>query len=148
MQELILKQDVPKLGKVGDVIKAKDGFARNFLIPNGLAAPATKENLKKLEQEKLIRQKALEETRKDALEVAKKLSGKSFTISSEVHEEDKLYGSITSVEIHRVLEDEGFKIDKKAILLDEPIKSTGIFEVPVKLHPEVTTNIKIWIVKK
>jgi len=148
MQELILKQDVPKLGKVGDVIKAKDGFARNFLIPNNLAVPATRENLKRLEQEKLIRQKESEKTRQEALELAKKLSGKSFTIAGEVHEEDKLYGSITSLEIHRVLEEEGFKIDKKAILLDEPIKATGIFEVPVKLHPEVTTNIKIWIVKK
>ena len=148
MQELILRQDVPKLGKPGDIVKVKDGFARNFLIPNNLAVPATKENLKKLEREKLLKDKELEKSKQEALELAKKFSGKSFTIASEVHEEDKLYGSVTSLEIQRALEEEGFKINKKEILLDEPIKSTGIYEVPLKLHPEVTANIKIWIVKK
>lgn len=148
MVELILIQDVPKIGKAGSIVKVKDGFARNFLIPNNLAVLATSGNLKKLEQEKLSREKELEKTKQEALELSKKLTGKSFTITSEVHEADKLYGSITSIEVSRVLEEEGFKINKKAIQLDEPIKSTGIFEVPVKLHPEVTANIKIWIVKK
>jgi len=148
MVELILTQDVPKIGKVGSIIKVKDGFAMNFLIPNGLAVLVTPGNLKKLQQDRLIKEKESEKTKQEALELSKKLSGKSFTIISEVHEEDKLYGSITVIEVSRVLEDEGFKINKKAIQLEEPIKSTGIFEIPIKLHPEVTANIKIWVVKK
>ncbi|MCM8779585.1 MAG: 50S ribosomal protein L9 [Candidatus Omnitrophica bacterium] len=148
MIDLILTQDVPKLGKSGDIVRVKDGFARNFLIPNNLAVLKTSANLKKLEQEKLNKQKEFEKNKQESLELAKKISGKSFTIASEVHEEDKLYGSVTALEICRVLEEEGLKINKKAVQLDEPIKSTGIFEIPVKLHPEVTVNIKVWIVKK
>lgn len=148
MVELILKEDVQKLGKAGDVVKVKDGFARNFLIPNGLAVPKTAGNLKMLQQEKEKRLKELEKTRVEATELAKRIAEKSFTIAAQAHEDEKLYGSVTIVDISRALEDEGFKIDKRYILLDEPIKSTGIYEVPVKLHPEVSAQIKIWVVKK
>lgn len=146
--ELILKQDVPNVGKTGDIIKAKEGFARNYLLPRGLAMPVTAGNLKILEQGKQQRLKEQERNKQEALDLAKKLQGLSLTLTSEVHEGEKLYGSITSLEISRALSEEGFAIDKKVILLDEPIKATGIFEVPVKLHPEVTAKVKIWVVKK
>ncbi|MCM8762968.1 MAG: 50S ribosomal protein L9 [Candidatus Omnitrophica bacterium] len=148
MMEVILKQDVEKLGKATDIVKVKDGYARNYLIPQNLAIPLTPQNLKKIQREKEVKLKELEENKRQASELAQKIAGKSFTIACQVHEEDKLYGSITSQEIARVLEEEGFKINKKCILLEEPIKSTGVYEIPVKLHPEVTTHIRIWVVKK
>ncbi|MBI4972372.1 MAG: 50S ribosomal protein L9 [Candidatus Omnitrophica bacterium] len=146
--EVILSQDIERLGKSGTVVKVKDGFARNFLIPNGLALPVTSGNLKKLEQEKLKQASQLEKLKKEAEGLAEQLSGVSLTIPSLIHEEDKLYGSITSTDIAAALKEEGFDIDKDHIQLGEPIKSLGIYEVEIKLHPEVSTKVKIWVVKK
>ncbi|MFH0826816.1 MAG: 50S ribosomal protein L9 [Candidatus Omnitrophota bacterium] len=146
--EVILNQDVDKLGKAGSVIKVKDGFARNFLIPNGLALPLTPGNLKKLEQEKERKKAQLEKVKQESLELKVKLDGVSLTIPALVQEEDKLYGSITSQDVSQALEEEGFTIDKNTIVLDEAIKTLGIYEIPVRLHPEVNATIKVWIVKK
>jgi len=145
--EVILNQDHP-LGKAGSIVKVKDGFARNFLIPNGLAVPATPANLKKLEQ---LRQKKileLERAKKEAMVLKEKLDNFSLTIPVLVQEEDKLYGSITAKDIAAALEEEGFSLDKDMIMLEEPIKSLGIYEVFIKLHPEIMAKIKVWIVKK
>jgi large subunit ribosomal protein L9 len=146
--EIILIQDVEKIGKAGSVAKVKDGFARNFLIPNNLAVPATAAALKKLEQEKLAKAAQLEKAKKEAEEVKARLAGISLTIAGLTHEEDKLYASIGAQDIAASLKDEGFQIEKHAIILDEPIKALGIYEVPVKLHPEVLAKVKVWIVKK
>lgn len=146
--EIILKQDVDKLGKAGMVVKVKDGFARNFLIPNDLAIPSTPANLKKLEQERQRKIYQLEKAKRQAEEFKKSLEGLSLTIPVLTQEDDKLYGSITASDIVSALKDEGFTLDKNAIILHEPIKSLGIFEVPLKLHPEVLAKIKVWIVKK
>jgi large subunit ribosomal protein L9 len=146
--EVILKQDVDKIGKTGSVVKVKDGFARNFLIPNGLAMPLTPANLKKLEQEKDRKRLQLEKTNRQYEELKARLEGLSLTLPVLTQEGDSLYGSITSIEIERSLKEEGFDIDKNSIILDEPIKSLGIYEIPVRLHPEVSTKIKIWVVKK
>lgn len=146
--EVILNQDVDKLGKAGTVIEVKDGFARNFLIPNGLALPLTSANLKKLEQEKQRKVSRLEKIRKDAEGLKERLNGLSLTIPALTHEEEELYAGITAQDIARALKEEGFDIDKHCIILEEPIKSLGIYEVPIKLHPEVLANIKIWVVKK
>lgn len=146
--EVILKQDVEKLGKIGTVVKVKDGFARNFLIPKGLVVPLTSSNLKKLELEKQKKTLQIEKVKKESEALAERLAALSLTIPALAKEEDKLYGSITSHDIAQALADEGVDIDKSLIVLEEPIKSIGIYEVPVKLHPEVTTKVKVWIVKK
>ncbi|MDD2688597.1 MAG: 50S ribosomal protein L9 [Candidatus Omnitrophica bacterium] len=146
--EVILNQDVDKLGKAGAVVNVKEGFARNFLIPNKLAMPATSANLKKLEQEKQKKVAEFQKTKKEFEQLKTKLDSLSLTIPALIHEEDKLFGSISSQDIAQALKDEGFEIDKNSITIEEPIKSLGIYEIPIKLHPEVSTKIKVWIVKK
>jgi large subunit ribosomal protein L9 len=146
--EVILKQDVEKIGKVGAVVKVKDGFARNFLIPRGLAIPLTSSNLKQLEQEKQQKSVALEKAKGKAEELKEKLAALSLTIPALTQDDEKLYGSITNLDIAQAMKDEGLDIDKSLIALEEPIKALGIYEIPVKLHPEVQAVIKVWIVKK
>ncbi|PIP20052.1 MAG: 50S ribosomal protein L9 [Candidatus Omnitrophica bacterium CG23_combo_of_CG06-09_8_20_14_all_40_11] len=146
--EVILNQDIDRIGKAGYIVKVKNGFARNFLIPNGLAVPVTSANLKKLEQEKQQKTLQLEKVKREAEELKAKLARLSLTITVLVHEEDKLYANITSQDLAAALKEEGFNIDKNSIVLDEPIKSLGIYEVPVNLHPEILAKIKVWIVKK
>lgn len=146
--QVILNKDVDHIGKVGSVLKVKDGFARNFLIPKGLAVQATEGNLRKLEEGKKKRAIQLEKAKKEAEEIKAKLANLSLTITVLTHEEGTLYGNITSQEVSRALKDEGFDIDKGLITLDSPISSLGIYEILVKLHPEVTTKLKIWVVKK
>lgn len=146
--KVILKQDVEKLGKAWDVVNIKDGYARNFLFPRGLVLALTKENLKL--KEKLEASKAVleEKNKKEAQALAKKLLAESFTLTREATAEDKLYGTIDAQEIEKLLKSEDYDIDKKNILLAEPIKSLGAYSVDLKLHPEVTATIKVWIVKK
>lgn len=146
--EIILKEDIAGVGKAGSLVKTKDGFARNYLIPKGLALPATCANLKILQQAKERRALEAEKAKKAAEELAERLQGLSLTIPVLVQENDKLYGSVTSADVAQALKEEGFSIDKEAVLLDEPMKSLGIYEVPVKLHTEIVTQIKVWIVKK
>lgn len=146
--EVILSQDVDKLGKCGQILKVKDGFARNFLIPNGLAVPLTPVNLKRLEQEKQRKFLQLEKIKKEAQGLKERLANLSLTIPVLVKEEDKLYGSVVALDISNALKEEGFDIDKDSIILDEPLKSLGIYEIPVKLHSEVIAGIKVWVVKK
>lgn len=146
--EVILSKDVEKLGKAGSVVNVKEGFGRNFLIPRGLAVPLSAANLKKLEQEQGRRKLHLEKIKKDCLEQAERISALSLTMTALIKEDDKLYAGIGAQDIANSLKDEGFDIDKGAIILDEPIKSLGIYEVPVKLHPEVVAKLKVWVVKK
>jgi large subunit ribosomal protein L9 len=146
--EVILKQDVEKLGKAGSVVKVKDGFGRNYLIAKGLAIPVTASNLKQLEQEKQRKEAQQVIRKKEAEAVKEKLAGMSLTIASLTQDDEKLYGSITNQDIAQALKDEGLEIDKNIIMLDEPIKALGIYEVPVELHLEVQTKVKVWIVKK
>ncbi|MFH0738386.1 MAG: 50S ribosomal protein L9 [Candidatus Omnitrophota bacterium] len=146
--EVILKQDVNKLGKAGAVVKVKDGFARNFLLPNNLAIPVTAAGLKSIEQEKQKKVLQLERLKKEAEDLRARLEGVSLTMPVLVQEGDALYGSITAADLERNLKDEGFNIDKELISLEEPIKALGIYEIPVRLHPEVGAKIKVWVVKK
>jgi large subunit ribosomal protein L9 len=129
-------------------VKVKDGFARNFLIPNKLALPLTPANLKKLEQEKQKKAQEQDKIKQEAQELSQKLAALSLTISVLTHEEDKLYAGITAQEIATSLKEEGLAVNKDSIVLDEPISALGIYELPIKLHPEVTAKIKVWIVKK
>lgn len=146
--EVILKQDVERIGKSGSVVKVKEGFARNFLIPNGLAVPLTPLTLKKLNQEKQTKDLQSEKFKKQAEELKNRLTSLSLTIPALAQEESKLYGSITGQDVAGALAEEGFNIDKNSVILDEPIKALGIYEVLVKLHPEVSAKIKVWVVKK
>jgi len=146
--EVILNRDVDRIGKAGSVVKVKDGFARNFLLPNGLAVPLNATNLKNIELEKQRKLEAAQKNKAGAIELKEKLDNLSITIPVLTQGENKIYGSIGVNEIAHALKEEGFNIEKGSILINEPIKSLGIFEVDVKLHPEVLTKLKIWIVKK
>lgn len=146
--EVILREDVERLGKSGQVVKIKDGYARNFLIPKGLALKATSDNLKRVEEEKRIKAIRKDREKREAQTLAEKLASISCTISVEVQEDGTLYGSVTGADIANALESDGFKIDKKTVILDEPIRELGIYRVRMKLHPEVTTELKVWVVKK
>lgn len=149
MKEVILKNDIEKIGKAGDVIKVKDGYARNFLIPRGLALEVNKANLKKLEQDKKKKELDKEKIKQEAQKIADEISGMSCTVTTEAMDDDKLYGEISSIDIARAIETEkNLKIDKKLIVINKPIQSLGIYEVEVKLHPEVMTKVRVWVTRK
>ena len=146
--KVILKQRVDKLGQTGDLVSVKDGFARNFLLPHGLALEANKANMNAVNAIKAANSALEEKLKQEFQELAKKLGKASWTLSVEATDEDKLYGSVDSLTIARLLKDEGYEVDKNNIILAEPIKSLGAYEVELKLHPQVSAKIKVWIVKK
>jgi large subunit ribosomal protein L9 len=146
--EIILRADVQHLGKIGELVKVKDGYARNYLLPQGLAYPATEANKKKIafEGERLVRQQAAE---KSAAETeAGRLAEVHLTFPAKVGEENKLYGSITASDIQRKLEELGIHVDKRKIDLAEPIRELGDFKVGIKIHPEVRPEVRVTVVKE
>ncbi len=145
--EVILKKDVEKIGKAGTVVKVKEGFARNFLFPRNLAQPVTGENLRKLEQDAKLKSAQSAKAKEESEKLKARLDSLSLTISALTQSEEKLYGSIQANEISEALKEEGFSIDKNLIDLVEPIKSLGIYEIPIKLHPEIIAKLKLWVVK-
>ena len=146
--EIILTQDIRTLGKTGDVVKVKDGYARNLLLPKKLAYAATPENLKKIQEQQKKRQREYEKVKQEALKLAESLNKLSCTVNVEVNDLEKLYGAVSEAEIVRAIEAEGFKVDKKNIVIEKSIEELGIFEVGIKLHPEVTAKIRLWVTKK
>lgn len=146
--KVILNKDVDKIGKAGAVVQVKEGFARNFLFPHNLAKPLTEGSLKQFQQQQQARNAQSAKVKEESIEIKKRLSTVSLTIPALTGGEEKLYGSISSVDIAQALKEEGFTIDKDSIDLAEPIKSLGIYEVPIKLHPEVIATVKLWVVKK
>jgi len=147
--EVILMQDMKKIGKMGSVVKVKDGFARNFLLPQSLAVLATPDNLKRIEEKRKKQENQIERQKEQAMKLGARLNELSLTIPVQTHDEDKLYGSITAVEIINALSEEGFsELLPEAVILNEPIKSTGVYEIAIRLHPEVEVKIKLWVVKK
>ncbi len=145
--KVILRDNLPKLGRMGDIVDVAPGYARNYLFPRGLALLATESNIRRVEAEKKIREKIREKEKKEAEELAAKLEKKSITIPVQVGEDEQLFGSVTAQDIARALNQEGFPVDRKQIILEEPLKSLGIYNVELKLHPEVKTSIRVWIVK-
>jgi len=146
--EVILRHAVENLGKPGDVVKVKNGYARNYLLPHNLAYEATPGNLKRIEQEK-ARLEAAEGQRRDSAQgIATKLEQVSLTFSARVGEEGKLFGSVTAADIAQQLEQEAFPIEKRQIDLHEPIKSLGVYRVPVRLHADVKPEIRVWVIKQ
>ena len=145
--KVILKEDVATLGHMGDIVEVAPGYARNFLIPKHKAFEATTKNLKTVEHQKKLLADETKRRMKEAEAIATKINEASVTISVQVGEEEKLFGSVTNKDIGEALAKEGIEVDKHVILLEKPIKELGIFTVPVKLHSEVTANLKVWIVK-
>ncbi|MDZ7373939.1 MAG: 50S ribosomal protein L9 [candidate division KSB1 bacterium] len=145
---VILRQEVEKLGGPGKIVEVSDGYARNYLIPRGLAVPATPSALKALEEEKKRAELRASREKKAAERLAEKLNGVSVTATVAVGEEDRVFGAVTSQMIADLLKQKGFDIDRRKILLEEPLKALGIYDVPIKLHPEVEAKIKVWVVRE
>lgn len=146
MTEIILQEDVENLGSTGDVVDVKPGYARNYLLPQGLALPATEGNLKRIHEERRRKERAQERVREAAEEKADKLSGRSITFHERAGEGGQLFGSVTVADIAEHLRDEGIAVDRKDILLEEPIKELGVYSVAVDLHEDVKPEVKVWVV--
>ena len=146
--DVILRQAIEKLGNPGDVVTVTPGYARNYLLPRGLAYEATPGNLKRIANERQ-RLEAAENTRRDAArEQAKRIEEVSLTFSARVGEEGKLFGSITASDIAHQLEAQGVQVEKRQIDLHEPIKTLGVFRVPVRLHADVHPEVRVWVIKQ
>lgn len=146
--KVILRKDYSQLGKIGDVVDVKDGYARNFLIPRDIAYAATEGNLKTLEEEKKQAQRKAEKEHKEAEKTVQELAKLSITIQMKVGEDEKLFGSVTSQMIADEVQQKGVNLDKKSIELEEPIKALGIYDVPVRLAGGVTGTVKVWVVRE
>ncbi len=146
--KVILRKNFDQLGRVGDIVEVKDGYARNFLLPRQIAYIATKGNVRALEEEKKQIEKAEAKLFESAKKIAEELANVSITIPVKVGEEDKIFGSVTSQMIADALKEKNYDIDKRKIEISEPIKALGIYDINIKLHPEVTATVKTWIVRE
>ncbi|MDO8461419.1 MAG: 50S ribosomal protein L9 [Deltaproteobacteria bacterium] len=146
--EVILKEDIPNLGKAGDVIKVREGFGRNYLLPQKKAFIADKANQQLWDQQKKKVEAKRAKEKEEAGRLAEKLATLICTITKQAGEEDKLFGSVTTMDIAQALAKEGLAVDKKLIHLDEPIKQVGSYVVQVKLHTEVVAKVTVKVVKK
>jgi large subunit ribosomal protein L9 len=145
---VVLREDIDKLGRRGEVHEVAAGYARNYLLPKGKALAATDGNMKRVEQERRRYAVIQAKEKEDAAAVGRRIAGISCTIVRKVGENDQLYGSVTASDIAEYLEKEGVAIDKRRILLEEPIKALGIYTVPVKLHADVQGEVRVWVVKE
>ncbi len=146
--QIILLEDVPALGKAGESVKVSDGYGRNYLIPQKKGILATEKSVKILEHQKREVQQRMGKTKKDLEKVVEQIGNLSCTFAKTVGESGKLFGSVTSMEIESFLKENGIDVDRKKIVLEEPIKNLGVFTVPIKLHAEVTAHLKVWVVQE
>jgi large subunit ribosomal protein L9 len=146
--EVILRDHVEKLGKRGEIVKVSDGYARNYLLPRKLALPATEGNRKHVERERKIMETREAEEKSQAEAIASRLATIDITIARRVGETEQLYGSVTATDIAEFLKTKGFEIDRRKLILPEPIKTIGEHDVPLKLHREVTAPLKVKVVKE
>ncbi len=146
--KVILRQDYEPLGKIGDVVDVKDGYARNFLIPKKIVYPATPGSIKAVEEERKHLQFKLNREKKAAELLATELEKVSVTIPVEVGEEDRIHGTVTTQMVADALVEKGYEIDKRKIELEDQIRTLGIYHAKIKLHPEVTATVKVWVVKE
>ncbi len=146
--QVILLENVPSLGKAGDLVKVSDGYGRNYLIPRKKAILATEKSLKVIEHQKRQVEQRLEKAKKDVERLGQRIEKLSCTFVKTVGESGKLFGSVTSMDIENFLKENGVEVDRKKISLEEPIKNLGMFTVPIKLHPEVTIHLKVWVVQE
>ena len=145
--EVILKEDVAKLGSRGDVVKVAEGYGRNFLLPRKLAIEATRANRAVIEQMKIAAAKRSEREKQDAESVAKRLEGVTVSFERRSGEHDQLFGSVTPGDIATELEKQGLSLDRRKIQLHDPLKTLGEFTIPVKLHKDITCHVKVMITK-
>jgi len=146
--DVILRQSIENLGQPGDIVKVSPGYARNFLLPRGLAYEATEGNRRRLEREREKLEAAEGERRGKAQEIANRLGEVSLTFAARVGDEGKLFGSVTAADIVQQLEAQGHHIEKRQIDLHEPIKALGVYRVPIRLHADVKPEIKVWVIKQ
>lgn len=146
--KVILREDIKTLGAAGSIIDVADGYARNFLLPRKIAVPASVNNMRAFEHEKKVQEARINKRRKEAEGLKAKLERISCSIARKVGEQDKLFGSVTTQDIEKALKGEGFEIDKKDILLEEPIKALGVYHVPVRVFNDVVASTKVWVVKE
>ena len=146
--KVILKEKIEDLGNSGEAVEVKDGYARNFLIPKGLALEANPKNLKVLEHERRMRKAAKKKEKEGAVTLAEKLKEISCTVKVKAGEDDRIFGSVTPLDIKKALDSQGIDIDKRNISIEENIKTLGIYHALIRLHPEVETKIKVWVVKE
>lgn len=146
--EVILRENVDKLGRAGEIVSVKDGFARNYLIPRGLAYPATEANRRRFEAEAKKRASRLAEAQANAQALARQLEEVSLKFAVKTGEGDRLFGSVTAADIAEKLAELGYQIDKRKVELEEPIKLVGIYKVPVKLDAGVQAQVRVWVVKE
>jgi large subunit ribosomal protein L9 len=146
--EVILREHVDNLGKRGEIVKVADGFARNYLLPRKLALPATDGNRKHVERERKIMETREAEEKSGAEAIAARLAAVEISIARRVGDTEQLYGSVTSADIVDFLKGKGFDVDRRKLILPEPIKAIGDYDVPLKLHREVTVPLKVKVVKE
>lgn len=146
--EVILRQAVDSLGHPGDVVTVSNGYARNYLLPRGVAFPATDGNKKRIQQEKSRLEAAEAERRTSAQQLADRLAEVSITFAARVGEEGKLFGSVTAADIAQQLEAQGHHVERRTIDLPEPIRALGVYRVPIRLHADVRPEIKVWVIKQ
>ena len=144
--KIILTKDIDKVGGAGEIVKVKDGYARNFLIPKGFAMLANEKNVKELEFNRRLIQKQIDGEYGKARELAEKIAAIDISIAKKVGEEGKLFGSVTTREIADAIKEKGFEIDHRHIILDGPIKKSGVYEIEVKLFRELKGKVKLWVV--
>ncbi|HEC69475.1 MAG TPA: 50S ribosomal protein L9 [Candidatus Omnitrophica bacterium] len=146
--KIILLEDIEKLGSTGEIVEVKDGFARNYLLPQAKALEATPENILIFQRKKEKEERNKEKQRQKALEFAEELSKISLTVACPAKENEELFGSVTPQMIVSALKEEGYEIDKDKIKIEEPIKKLGIYKVKIEIYPEVMAEVKLWVVKK
>ena len=141
--EIILQEEVANLGQIGDIVKVRDGYARNYLLPRGLAVQANRRNVRALEHHKRLVAVKKERVQRQAQTLLDQLSALSLTIQAKAGEEGRLFGSVTNIDLETALKEQGLTLDRRRILLDEPIKQLGSYEVPVNLGGALQANIKL-----
>ena len=146
--KVILLKDIEALGSAGEVVKVKNGYGRNFLIPRNEALVATTASMAQFESRRKQQETLAARDRRAAEALAKKLEAESITAQVKVGEEDRLFGSVTAQNIAELLDEKGYEIDRRTILLEDPIRELGVYNVEVRLHPEVAAAVKLWVVKE
>mgnify|MGYP003311121321 CR=1 FL=1 len=146
--KIILLKDVEQLGQAGDVVQVADGYGRNFLIPQRQAVVASDANVAQFETWRKEHEATADRERKTAEDLGKKLEKDSLTAAVRVGEEDRLFGSVTSQNITALLKEKGYEVDRRAVELEEPIRALGVYNIEVRLHPQVTSSVKLWVGKE